>query len=417
MENPVDRSGVNCISLYELCHRINRVLAANFPNPIWVKAEIASLQLRREHRYFQLVEKDQQGEKIISKAFASLWAGNYSKLRRSRGKQLDEVLKEGLEVLVLVKVTFHEEYGFNLQIQDIDPNFTIGKYFSRKQQIFNKIKERKLNRLQASLPLPYVLQRIAVISSSQAAGYKDFCQQLEEVRDKMDIHHLLFESSMQGKLVERDMLKALDQIECSYRSFDSVVIIRGGGGKLDLADFDNFLLAEKLAMMPLPVLTGIGHEIDQSALDLVAHHSLKTPTATAQFIIDHNLAFLKRLSIARDTLTSGVFQVLVSEENKLISLHKDLVHSGRHPLLQQHYKIMQLKESLKANVQYHLRESHHNLNSIEQELKLSDPKVILERGFSITAKNGAIIKNETQVLDQDELEIRLFKGNLRVKKI
>lgn len=417
MENPEVNNGISSISLYELCHRIKRVLAANFPNPIWVKAEIASLQIRREHRYFQLVEKDQQGEIIISKAFASLWAGNYTRLRRSRGEQINEVLKEGLEVLLLVKVTFHEEYGFNLQIQDIDPNFTIGKYFSRKQQIFNKILERKLDRVQSSLSLPYVLQRVAVISSSQAAGYKDFCRQLEEVSVQMDIRHRLFESSMQGKNVEKDLLAAFEEIQRSAMDFDAVAIIRGGGGKLDLADFDNLLLAEKLAALPLPVFTGIGHETDQSALDLVAFRSLKTPTATAQFIIDHNLSFLKRLAVARDTLTSTVYQVLVYAQNHLTALRRDLFNSSRQPLLQQGYQLTQISESLKTNSRYQLRESLHRLKSLETELKLSDPITILERGFSITAKNGKVVKNEAEVKEQDELEVRLFRGKIKVVKI
>jgi exodeoxyribonuclease VII large subunit len=400
------------ISLHELNSRIQRAISANFPEPLWLRAEIASLKVRKGHRYFQLVEKDGETDSVKAKAFASLWSGNFIRLRKDLGDQLDPVLKEGLEVLVSVKVTFHPQFGFNLQIQDIDPAFTIGKYFSRKQQIFNKIREKGLEKIQKTLSPPYVLQKIAVISSSGAAGYRDFVEQIRAASHIMDVKPELFDCAMQGKKVESDIINALEKISKEPAKWDTVVMIRGGGAKLDLADFDNFKLAEKIARFPIAILSGIGHETDQSAVDLVAFKSLKTPTATAQYIIDHNLEFLNRLSVARETILQSARQKIADHFYNLRELQQELKLRSDRPLAEERFKIRQLSESLKIFALQALKNQRNNIQNLERELQLSSPVNILKRGFSITSHKGKVLRSKDEVKIGDRIKVKLFKGEL-----
>ncbi|TVR87637.1 MAG: exodeoxyribonuclease VII large subunit [Saprospirales bacterium] len=408
-----DSEAKKAIPLYELNQRIKRAISVNFPQQLWVRAEIASISTKSRHRYLQLVEKQEQSDRVKAKAFAVLWAGNYLVLKKRLGGQLDEVLKEGLELLIAVKVDFHEEYGLKLNIVDADPGFTIGKYFSRKQQIFNEIRKKGLDKLQPTLPLPYVLQSIAVISSSGAAGYRDFMAQINATESIMDIRTELLDCHMQGVRVEADMLSALSKINQSAKKWDAVVIIRGGGSRLDLSDFDNLKLAEVIAKLPVPVLSGIGHEIDMSAIDLVAHQALKTPTAAAQFIIDHNIDFINRLLTARETILQTAVAKLKDHHYQLRELNREIIHRAGRPLSEELYKLREMTGRIKLLTTQIYRSEEERLKNIERELKLSSPEAIMKRGFSIAAKDGKVIRFAEETEKGDELTIKLYRGKIR----
>jgi len=401
------------IPLYELNKRIKRAISVNFPQQLWVRAEIASISTKSRHRYLQLVEKQEQSDRVKAKAFAVLWAGNYLVLKKKLGEQLDEVLKEGLELLIAVKVDFHEEYGLKLNIVDADPGFTIGKYFSRKQQIFNEIRKKRLDKLQTTLPLPYVLQNIAIISSSGAAGYRDFMAQINATESIMDIRTELFDCHMQGVRVEADILKALSKINQSAKNWDAVVIIRGGGSRLDLSDFDNLKLAEVVAKLPVPVLSGIGHEIDMSSIDLVAHQALKTPTAAAQFIIDHNIDFINRLLTARETILQTAVAKLKDHHYRLRELNREIIHRAGRPLSEELYKLREMTGRIKLLTTQIYRSEEERLKNIDRELNLSSPEAIMKRGFSIAAKDGKVIRFAEETEKGDELTIKLYRGKIR----
>lgn len=412
MNTPEAKQG---ISLFELQTRIKRALTANFPNPIWVRAEVASIKIRKGHRYLQLVEKQQDSDQIKSKAFSSLWSGNYVLLKKKLGDDLDRILKEGLEVLLELKVTFHAQYGLNLQIQDIDPNFTIGKYFSRKEKLFQQIRTEKLDQIQGNIKLPYVIQRLAVISSSQAAGLQDFAKQIEAVKEKMQIESHLFDCNMQGKNVEGDVSEALNSIEKKLEHFDAVIIVRGGGAKLDLVDFDNYLLAKRIAHYPIPVFTGIGHESDISSLDLVANRSLKTPTAVAQFIIDHNFDFEQKLNIARERISHMVSRILSDKYRELLTLKEQVANTSALPIIRETHRLDRLITQITNDVKAQLKGQKDTVEKLDRELEISSPKNILKRGFSISSRNGHIIKSSMDSKVNDELLITLHEGNLIAK--
>nr|MBS0036759.1 exodeoxyribonuclease VII large subunit [Saprospiraceae bacterium] len=408
---PIQEKG---ISLYDLNNRIKRVLSANFSTPLWVRAEVASIKVRKGHRYLELIEKEESSDLVKSKAFASLWAGNYALLKRDMKEDIDLILKEGQEVLILLKVTFHALYGLSLQIQDIDPTFTVGKYFSKKQQLFNQIRKEKLDEPQKTLRIPYVMQRIAVISSPKAAGFKDFIQQIQQVSFRMDIRMDLYDTSMQGKLVESEMGEALEKIAGNKTDYDAVVIVRGGGAKLDLMDFDNYLLAKKIAHYPIPVITGIGHDIDFSALDLVSAISQKTPTAAAQFIIDLNDEFLGRIEVAKTKISEAAVRKITQHRHLLNQLRSELKGSAKIPLLKQNFSLAQMRSDLSMLSGYRMREAKNKLNNIKRELDISSPANILRRGYSIASKNGIVIKSSSEVGVQDQLRIVLSHGKLSV---
>ncbi len=393
------------------------MLSANFSTPLWVRAEIASMKIRKGHRYLELVEKESESDRIKSKAFASLWAGNYALIKRSIKEDIDLILKEGQEVLVLLKVSFHVKYGLSLQIQDIDPTFTIGKYFSKKQQLFNQIRKEELDKIQKTLKMPPVLQNIAVISSPKAAGYMDFCRQIEQSRPYMQIHWDLFDSNMQGAKVEVDILHALDRIARNPENYDAVVIVRGGGAKLDLMDFDNYKLASKIAQFPLPVITGIGHDMDFSALDLVAAVAVKTPTAAAQYIIDKNLDFISRIEVARIKIKEEATRQINRHKQRLNLFRSEISSSAKVPLLKGRFAVEQIASSLGGLSENYLRRQKEAIAQIKRELDISNPKRVMERGYSIVSLKGKVIKSSEALNKEDQLELTLYRGKASVEVI
>src|SRR6188474_709634 len=276
-------------SLLELNQYIRRVISLNFDEPLWIECEIGQASLSRGHWYVDLIQKE--GNNIVAQCQAAMWANVYAYLKRKSPIPPEDILKQGMAVKLKVNVDYHERYGLKLIIEDIDSSFTIGQLEMQRQAILKEIKERGLIRKNAETHLPVVLQRLAVISSDRAAGYKDFIKHIEDNLYGYDLHIDLFEAAMQGQQVESEILACLESIEAIVDQYDAVAIIRGGGGRTDLAAFDNLTLAIKVAHYPIPVLIGIGHEIDQSVLDLVAYSSLKTPTAVADFIIERNASF------------------------------------------------------------------------------------------------------------------------------
>ena len=399
------------ISLEELNNRIKRVLALNFTSAIWIRAEIASLKVSNGHRYLDLVQKEENSDLILARAQANLWAGNYLLLKKQFTEDIDLIVKDGQEVLLEVKVNFHPQYGMSLQIINIDPDFTIGKYFSKKQQLFAQVQKEKLDQPQKQLYLSPVMQKIAVISSSKAAGYIDFIQQLESVSGRMDIESTLFESPMQGSSVEPGMINALEAIQAHWKKFDLVVIIRGGGAKLDLMDFDNYQLAKKIARFSIPVLTGIGHEIDLSLLDIVAAIHQKTPTAAAQFIISTNDKFAGKIEVAKIKIAEAAIDQLNQHKTKLERLRTDLINQTKINIMGKQHIVNQLRTEIILQCRFQFQKNEEKFKQISRELDISNPTKILKRGFSICSLNGTIIHQAEQLVHGDKITIKFFEGN------
>jgi len=440
-------------TLHDLQNHIKQVLVLNFDSGIWITCEIAQCNEVKGHRYLELVQKDGASDQIIAKSSAALWARSFRRLSK-RMPIIYDLLRPGSDVLLKVEVDFHHVYGLKLNILDIDPNYSLGQLERKRQEIIEQLTEQGLMELNSGLKLPFVIQRIAVVSSATAAGYADFVSQLNQNPYGYAFDLQLFQTSMQGEKVEGEMLKSLSQIAKNPESFDAVVITRGGGSKLDLAWFDNYELGLAVAQMPLPVFIGIGHEIDQTILDLVGHTSLKTPTAVANYIIDHNGGFEAAidtisqdikdyaLSALRDydkNLTTAQFQVnnlarkqiehssmkLYSAQNEIpqlarahlqqaghdIKVHAITLRAASQAIIDEQFNPLNKNQSLLENLtKAKLKEEASRLKEAERLLAVLDPKRVLERGYSIAYKDGKVV-TKSEMLDLgDELTIRFKEG-------
>ena len=283
------------LTLYELNHFVRQVLEVNLDEPYWLQAELSEVKENRGHCFVEFVQKAEKNNSIIAKARGQIWASSWPIIRQHFENTTGQRLSAGMEVLVKVEVTFHEAYGYSLNIIDIDPRFTLGDIAKRRQEIIRQLQEEGVFTMNKEIELPPLLQRIAVISAATAAGYQDFSNQLQNNPHGLAFRTQLFPAVMQGAQVEQSVIQALNNIANEMEQWDAVVIIRGGGAAADLSGFDTLLLAENVAQFPLPIITGIGHEKDDTVIDLVSHTRVKTPTAAAEFIIQHQVVQLRHV--------------------------------------------------------------------------------------------------------------------------
>ena len=272
------------VTLTQLQRSIKTSLEAAFPKSLWVSAEVAELKVNSSgHCYLELVEKAPFTDVALSQARATIWRAVYQKVSRRFETETGQRLTAGMRILAQVSVTYHELYGFSLNVSDIDPTFTLGELERQRQLTIAQLQKDGVWDMNRELPLPLLTDRIAVISSPQAAGYQDFMEQLRRSPYRCDA--TIFEAVVQGAGAEDDIIAALDAIAGRLEQFDLVVIIRGGGSAVDLSCFDGYRLCAHVAQFPLPIVTGIGHDKDVSVTDMVAHTMLKTPTAVAAWLV------------------------------------------------------------------------------------------------------------------------------------
>lgn len=359
----------NKIGLYQLNCSIKNALLDAFPETVWITAEISQLTHHRNgHCYLELIEKDKHSDKIIAKARATIWARTYYMVRSYFESITGRKLDVGLKIMVSVSVEFHELYSFSLNIKDIDPDYTIGDLARQKQAIINKLKAEGTFELNKELPLPSPLQRIAIISSSGAAGYGDFINQLQNNQYGYNVHYQLFEAYMQGNKAEESIVNALVQIFEQEDNFDAVVIIRGGGAKSELSCFDNYAIASHIAQFPLPVLSGIGHQRDDTIVDMVAHTRLKTPTAVAEFIISQMADFEEYIEHFAEKAQQVVTDYIQNQKNYL-----EMVSTNLKPLIK--HKIHHLNEKLNYFDEYYPKKMGQFFKNKKQHLENLNTKL------------------------------------------
>lgn len=404
------------LSLYELTSLVSMVMSESLPSQYWVEAEVASVQERNGHCFLQLVQKDILGATPVAQAPAKCWKNQWMKVAPKFVRETGSPLSAGMKILSRVKVEFHPTYGFSLIISDIDPTFTVGDMARRRQEIIRQLKEEGVFDLQRELELPLFSQRIAVISSSGAAGYGDFCNQLANNEYGFRFDVTLFPAIMQGEQVEQSVCNALNDIYEAYsegENFDCVVIIRGGGAVADLSGFDTLVLAENVANFPIPIITGIGHDRDESILDMVSFRKVKTPTAAAAFLIDRLLDILNRVEDA-EVVIFNTAQTRIERQK----LHLDAIvqRISSYCLLikeKGNGKLLQMESRLNNIVSQRLLRENHRLEMIEQRLKALDPTILLKRGYSLTMLNGKIVKDASQLKSGDEIETVFAEGKVK----
>lgn len=399
-------------SLYEVNQYIRRVIALNFEEAIWVECEINQLSRNRSNTYLELIEKNPENDDIIAKSSATLWYRQFLFIKKKLGKLADDVLSAGIKVKLKCTVEFSERYGLSLNILDIDPSYTFGQFELNRQKIIERLQAEDLLELNSQKKLPSVIKRIAVISSSTAAGYQDFTQHLLNNNYGYGFNTRLFQAAMQGQNTEREVVYALDSIASGY--YDLVCIIRGGGSKLDLSGFDNYAIASAIAQFPIPVLTGIGHEIDQTICDIVAHTSLKTPTAVAHFIIDHNLGFETEIENTWLDLIDAAESILAGTRHNLQGIQSDIVNIPRIRIQKRRSELDFLSRNAADQALSLLSKRKTALDAIEKMTALVSPEKILKRGFALVKTDAQYITNTRELLDKKEIIIEFSDGESKV---
>jgi exodeoxyribonuclease VII large subunit len=397
-------------SLLELNRLVREAIEDALPIEYWVEAELSECRESRGHCYMELIQKDEQTATPIAKASAKCWANKWLTIRPYFERTTGQQLHAGMKVLLQVYPQFHEAYGFSWIVTDIDPTYTLGDMARKRQEIIQKLKAEGVFDLQKELQLPVFCQHIAVISSQTAAGYGDFCKQLADNPYGFKFKTQLFPAIMQGEGVEQSIISALEQIY--DMPFDCVVIIRGGGATSDMSGFDTLALAENVANFPIPIITGIGHERDESVLDMVSHTRVKTPTAAAALLIDHLKGVLETIEGAQSVISHYAQQKLSAINYQLSTISEAIPRLFSIVKARQEAKIDALYTRLPMLIERRLTSESHRLQLIDEKLKALDPTLLLARGYSITLYNGKAVKDASQLPPGTEIETRLAKGTV-----
>lgn len=398
-------------TLFELNEYIRRILALNLAEAVWIKCEIAQADMAKGHCFLDLVEKDEEGTDIIARANAVIWQRTYRSLQRKLGKQLSSLLQEGMEVMLYARVDFNERYGLKLIIQDIDPAFTLGQFELQKRQTLERLQKENLLNKNKQHPLPLVWQNIAVLSSQNAAGLQDFIHQIDNNPHQYQIKLQVFDATLQGNAAAASMAHALQKIALKKNTFDLVVIIRGGGAKLDLAPFNEYRLCKQIAELPLPLLTGIGHETDETIADLTAHTALKTPTAVADFILHHNLAFESKIVELEQQLRWIVQAQLSQHQLRLQEAEEQLFLLVQQQLVRRQERLRAIENQLPALIKNNIKTHHLVLEQLEKIAELLNIENTLKRGYSLTTQEGKLIRSVDQLKEASEVNVQLSDGS------
>jgi len=422
------------VTLKQFLSGIKDVLSVSFPSHYRITAEITRLNLNQTsgHCYVTLVEKD--GETVVAKADAAIWKSRFDDISARFRQATGQGLKDGIKVLVVAEVMYHEVYGLKLGIVDIDPSYTLGEFALHRKKILAQLEKEGLLDRNKQQTFPLVPQRIAVISSASAAGYEDFMNIIENNPYGYRMAVTLFPSYMQGEQTEKSILASMEKCAAKIRNYDILVIIRGGGDQVDLHAFDNYNIGRAIALFPVPVLTGIGHTRDQTVAETVAHKGLISPTAVAEFIVTVSRTFEERLDESGKRLAYTVENILAEKENAVreSGKHINLVtgfflqQSGRHfseiiagfrnnvarNTAGKGFFLKQIPVNLSSAVQSYLKGRLNVLDRHQDRTEMMNPLQVLKRGYSITFRNGRPVKNAGDVSNGDRLTTRLYKGTI-----
>lgn len=402
--------------LIDLTGFIRRVFALNLPQAVWVAAELGQANESRGNYWLSLVQKDPEGHSILAQMEGVVWKSSLDSLRRAYGvKVIRDLFKEGMSVRLKVTTSFHHRYGLRLVVEDIDPSHTIGALEERRRLTLQKLAAEGLLAKNQSIPLSPVPQQLAIISSDTAAGLADFNAQLDNNPYGYQFSKTMFPAAMQGAKTGREISARLRQIRNWGEAFDAVVIIRGGGGRTDLAAFDDEELSRNVAHYPLPVIVGIGHETDNAVLDRVAHTSLKTPTATAVFLVER-LAIAESALLQQTRRVVQLAQTTLYHQSPMLGRKLQNIHSLAAITLQrERERLGRIDFDLDRMAVQALRQAREKLHSSEQLLTALRPETTLARGYAMVSQQGQLITSPKQ-LSEGPVEIKLRDGRTVLHK-
>jgi exodeoxyribonuclease VII large subunit len=381
-----------------------------------VVAEISELKVNFSgHCYLELVEKEMAGDSIKARARTTIWSSVYRVIRPYFETTTGTQLTAGMKVMVRVTVEFHEIYGFSLNIIDIEPSYTLGEMARQRQEIINRLQAEGVFDMNKSRILPELPRRIAVISSGTAAGLGDFMDQLVRNAFGYKFYVKLFPAVMQGEEAEKSIIAALDSVFACEAFFDAVAIIRGGGSQSELSCFNTYWLAYHICQFPLPVLTGIGHEQDETISDLVAHTRLKTPTAVAEFLISMFRQADEKINELSLALTD-MAQARVEKAKGLLEKYLVMIKpASKEWLIRASHRLVLESVQIRESSLALLRQEKHRLEMLDKRNTYLDPFLILKRGYSVTYYLGKALKDPATVPENSNLTTRLAGGILKSK--
>ena len=422
------------LSLLELNQLVRELIETEMPNEYWVEAEIGDLHEVSGNCYLELIEKDVQTNTPIAKAAAKCWRSRWALVKAHFLRTTGKDMVRGMKVLLKVYAQFHENYGFSWIVNDVDPTFTMGDMALKRKHIVAQLKEEGVFDANRELPMPRFTQRIAVISSSGAAGYGDFSNHLADNEFGYVFHSRLFPATMQGEGVEKSVIDALNKVFVQMEDFDCVVIARGGGATSDLSGFDTLALARNVANFPLPVITAIGHDRDESVLDMIANVKVKTPTAAAAFLIDrlHQLdetidnmreraarlatATMQHERLRVNHLTMRIptlFAVVKTKQGAILDLFANRARVAAQSKIEyERVGLERIITRIPIAVKQKMENERHRLDIIAHRMMAVDPQRILDMGYSITMHNGKTVKSTDELASGDIIETRLQNGKV-----
>lgn len=423
------------ITLLEFNSRVKGLLQDNSVQRCWVVAETSDVGVRGGHCYLELIQKDPERGQTLAKARAVIWANRFAMLRYAFETATGQAFGSGLKVMVEVTASFHELYGLSLQITNINPTYTLGDMARLRMEILRRLKAEGILTMNKELEWPSVAQRIAVISAGTAAGYGDFIDQLHRNPSGIQFYTCLFQATMQGVNTVPSVIAALERINRHVDLFDCVVIIRGGGATSELNSFDSYELAANVAQFPLPVISGIGHDRDNTVIDEVASVRVKTPTAAAEWLIDRAQQALDNLN----ALTDGVIDLanrMVSDSRQQLAYISGVIPYAVRTILERNRAKLDLymqqipmrasmrvdaarkdlsryRELVRMAVRQQLRDAARRVDMLERQVNLLSPQQVLRRGYSLTLKNGKAVTDASVLQPGDVIETHLAKGTVK----
>ncbi len=386
--------------LSRLNEYIQRVIALNFENPVWITAELIQTKLNKGHYYLELAERSDENEEIIAQSSAIIWKSNWTVISK---KINDFELKAGINIKLRVFVEFHPKFGLKLNVQDIDPSYTLGEIAKNRQSIIARLINESIWQVNKSKSLPAVIKNIAVITSLSSAGRKDFEAHLIENPLNYTFRLTYFESSMQGSRTCEDIVNSLKVINSQKKKYDCVVIIRGGGAKLDLIEFDSYDIAKEMSNCEIPILTGIGHEQDESITDMSAYLKIKTPTAVAEYIIRYNSNYETTIVEKYHSIVYLINEVSSAEKN-LISKIKNNIYSNSLRIIQNlNLTILSIRNNISRNSLENYQKNKIKLIQIEHDIVSNNPQEILKKGYTMTFQKNKRIKKKSELVINENI--------------
>ncbi len=412
------------ITLSQLQQRIKSVIEQGLPLPLWVVAEIAECKVNYSgHCYLELIEKaettDSRATSSVPRAQARavIWRSQYAMLSAYFESQTGSRLAAGMKILAKVTVSYHELYGLSLQITDLDPSYTLGEVERQKQLTISRLQADGVWECNREVEMPMLVQRLAVVSSATAAGYRDFCQELQQ--SPYAFRHELVEAVMQGAVAEESVCAALSAIAEREEEFDAVIIIRGGGSTSDLSCFNSYRICSYVAQFPLPVITGIGHDKDVSVVDMVAHSPLKTPTAVAAWLNERMATLEGKIEEAAQLLTDAA-RAKTSAEQLRIERWAGLIRELAKQICERNLsRLTLLHEQLRSAAERTIERESSRLQLALELVEAHNPQQILRRGFAVVRLGSKAMTHTEGVKCGEQIEIELSNGTLQaeVKKI